>query len=90
MIQVADMAGAGSPVVRRIVLSDLGHAIPALQSERDTSGDVQAGTGAWFPRGGVFRALRRFPVFTEEEDTASDAGYPVPIGCAFIKLEDSQ
>jgi len=42
---------------------------------------------------GAGRAVTAFlpvPVFTEEEDAVSGAGYPSRGGCAFLKLEVSQ
>ncbi|MBD1548554.1 hypothetical protein [Roseibium aggregatum] len=83
MIQVADMSDAGSPAVCRIVLSGLGEAVSVSQGGCNISGDSIPGMKAAFLRDGGPWALRQFPVFTEEEDTVSDAGYPAPVGCAF-------
>ena len=90
MIQVADMSGAGSPVVCRIASSSLGVAVSAAQSDRTIPGNFSPGFKAAVLRDGGIMAFRHLPVFTAEKDTVGVAGTPVPIGCAFTKLEDSQ
>lgn len=82
MIQVADMSGAGSPAVCRIVLSDSGNAVSASRRGRNICGDSNLGMMSAILWDCGFVALRQFPVFTEEENTVSDAGIPAPSGCA--------